>query len=104
MNTAPDLEIGSIPENVVLKGLLARWLRIDDFSDDTVAPLALVEATRNAVEGNPVSPRVVLQLAGGSLQSVNSNILGLEVRVVDYDRNPEAVANTRGLDPIIPLD
>lgn len=92
---------GAVPEAALLKGLLARWLRIDDFTDDLLAPLDLVEATRAAVSG-AVSPRVLIQLAGGNIQSVHTNLPGVALDVIDYDNQPEAVADIAGLEPVLP--
>jgi hypothetical protein len=91
---------GYIEQSMLLKGLLARWLRIDDHKDDLIAPADLVEATRLALSGH-LAPRIVIQLSSGAVQSVHSSLPDLQLQVVDYDATPEAIANTQGLTPIL---
>lgn len=99
---APNVLIlpGYIEQSMLLKGLLARWLRIDDHQDDLIAPADLVEATRQALAGH-LAPRLVIQLSSGTIQSVHSSLTDVELQVVDYDATPEAVADTNGLAPIL---
>lgn len=91
---------GYIEQSMFLKGLLARWLRIDEHQDYQIAPADLAEATRQALVGH-LAPRLVIQLSSGAIQSVHSSLTDLELQVVDYDATPEAIANTQGLMPIL---
>lgn len=91
---------GYIEQSMLLKGLLARWLRVDDHQDDQITPADLVEATRQALAGH-LTPRLVIQLSSGAIQSVHSSLTDVELQVVDYDATPEAVADTNGLAPIL---
>lgn len=102
MNTEDGgyLTAGMVPETALLKGLLARWLRIDDLTDCPFAPFDLINATRIATSG-VVKPRVVIQLSGGKIQSVYTNLPAAVLEVIDYDSQPEAVADVNGLEPLI---
>lgn len=101
MSTTTDLLASTTAENQRLKDLLARWMTIDSFTDDTIAPLALIEDTRAAlVEHSP--SRIVVLVENGSVQAVQASFLGLDVEIVNRDVHPEAPFFDEQLFPVIP--
>ncbi|EPV2771026.1 hypothetical protein ACV3BX_007168, partial [Pseudomonas aeruginosa] len=97
-NNRRTLEMTDTCEELkLLRNLLSRWLSIDSWEDSQIAPLPLVESTREALKGSMPESTVVVLISGGCLQGVWSDVQGLAVELIDRD-------NEAAGDPMPDLD